>query len=153
MRRKSPLVRRGSEIDIDSAMTPMIDVVFLLLVFFVWTASFQVVEQILPSKVSAQLGTDAPIDVELPPPDDLDDVVVRIGWNGQTATWKVNSQPVDSLAVVEQQLKVISSIESGVPVILHPDPIVPLGHVIEAYDVAKVAGFNQVSFAVNPQVN
>ncbi len=153
MRRKSPLVRRGSEIDIDSAMTPMIDVVFLLLVFFVWTASFQIIEHVLPSKVSAQLGTDDLTDVELPPPDDFDDVVVRIGWNGQAPTWKVNDQQADSLAVVQQQLQVISSIEVGVPVILHPDPVVPLGHVIEAYDVAKVAGFNQVSFAVNPQVN
>ena len=80
-------------------------------------------------------------------------MVIRIGWNGQTPTWQVNSQPVDSLAVVEQQLRVISEIEVGVPVILHPEPVVPLGHVIEAYDVAKVAGFNQVSFAVNPQGN
>ena len=52
MRRTSPLIRRGSENDIDSAMTPMIDVVFLLLVFFVWTASFQVVEFVLPSNMS-----------------------------------------------------------------------------------------------------
>ena len=110
MRRKSPLVRRGSEIDIDSAMTPMIDVVFLLLVFFVWTASFQIIEHVLPSKVSAQLGTDDLTDVELPPPDDFDDVVVRIGWNGQAPTWKVNDQQADSLAVVQQQLQVISSI-------------------------------------------
>ena len=153
MRRKSPLVRQAGDIDIDKAMTPMIDVVFLLLVFFVWTASFQIIEHVLPSKMSAQLGSDEAVDVEFPPPDDFDEVVIRIGWNGQTPTWQINSQPVDSLANVEQQLKVISSIEVGVPVILHPEPVVPLGHVIEAYDVAKVAGFNQVSFAVNPQGN
>ena len=47
--------RRG---DVDVKMTPMIDVVFLLLVFFIWTASFQIVEQVLPSSVSAQRGTD-----------------------------------------------------------------------------------------------
>ena len=57
MRRKSPLVRRAGDIDIDKAMTPMIDVVFLLLVFFVWTASFQIIEHVLPSKMSAQLGS------------------------------------------------------------------------------------------------
>ena len=54
MRRKSPLVRRAGDIDIDKAMTPMIDVVFLLLVFFVWTASFQIIEHVLPSKRSEQ---------------------------------------------------------------------------------------------------
>ena len=39
----------------------------------------------------------------------------------------------------------------GAIVILHPDPIVPLGFVIEAYDAAKASGFEQVSFAVNPR--
>ncbi|MFP6692187.1 MAG: biopolymer transporter ExbD, partial [Pirellulales bacterium] len=32
-------------------MTPMIDVVFLLLIFFVCTASFQIAEQFLPNSV------------------------------------------------------------------------------------------------------
>ena len=53
MKRPSQLVdQRASAVDMDSAMTPMIDVVFLLLIFFVWTASFQIVEQILPSEIS-----------------------------------------------------------------------------------------------------
>ena len=53
MRRPSPLLQRGNDTDLDSAMTPMIDVVFLLLVFFVWTASFTIVEHILDSEMSA----------------------------------------------------------------------------------------------------
>jgi biopolymer transport protein ExbD len=150
MRRVSPLIRRGGETDLDTAMTPMIDVVFLLLVFFVWTASFQVVEQILPSKMSALIGSD-PIDQVEPPPKDFEDIVVRIGWDGQTPLWRLNDQPMASLEAVEQQLKTISAIQVDAPVILHPEPIVPLGHVIAAYDVAKVAGFEQVSFAVNPR--
>jgi biopolymer transport protein ExbD len=39
--------------DLDVKMTPMIDVVFLLLVFFLWTASFRISEQVLPSNISA----------------------------------------------------------------------------------------------------
>lgn len=151
MRRTSPLVRRGSEIDFDSAMTPMIDVVFLLLVFFVWTASFQIVEQILPSKMTAQLGSEPVENIDPPPQDDFNDVVIRIGWDGQTPSWKINDQALESLAAVQGQLEVIVDIQADALVILHPDPIVPLGVVIEAYDVAKVAGFEKVSFAVNPQ--
>ena len=151
MKRTSPLVRRGSEIDIDSAMTPMIDVVFLLLVFFVWTASFQIVEQILPSEMSTLVGS-APIDrQEQPEPKDYEDVVVRIGWNGQSPTWRINESSLASLAAVQRQLETISRIQEEAPVILHPDPIVPLGVVIEAYDAAKASGFTLVSFAVNPQ--
>ena len=41
MKRPSPYVDRRGDASMDSTMTPMIDVVFLLLVFFVWTASFQ----------------------------------------------------------------------------------------------------------------
>ena len=35
---------------------PLIDIVFLLLVFFVWTASFHLVEQLLPSNLIAAAG-------------------------------------------------------------------------------------------------
>jgi len=155
MRRTSPLVRRSSDIDIDSAMTPMIDVVFLLLVFFVWTASFQIVEHILPSEMSTQIGSEADPDVESPPPKDIDDVVIRIGWNGQAPTWKINGDEVASLDEIAGQLKTILEIVAnqpeGVVVILDPDSIVPLGHVIEAYDVAKSSGFPDISFAVKMQ--
>ena len=51
-----PSTRADREHDLDSTMTPMIDVVFLLLIFFVWTAGTQMVEYILPSPISAQLG-------------------------------------------------------------------------------------------------
>ena len=152
MRRSSPLVHfRSSGTDLDAAMTPMIDVVFLLLVFFVWTASFQIIEQILPSELSSQMGTE-PTDFTDPPPDsDFDRVVVRIGWDGANPNWKLNELPVNSIAQLRDQLIAISGIKSDAPVILHPDGQVPLGFVIEAYDVCKLAGFLQVSFAVNQE--
>ena len=56
MRRPRETVQSGPT-DIDAAMTPMIDVVFLLLVFFVWTASFQIIEQALPSQLVSQTGS------------------------------------------------------------------------------------------------
>jgi biopolymer transport protein ExbD len=151
MKRLSPLVRSGRETDLDAAMTPMIDVVFLLLVFFVWTASFQIVEQILPSEMSELVGSDSVEDVAPPPPKDFEDIVVRIGWDGQSPSWRINDQPVPSLSAVGEQLGTISEIQVEATVILRPEPVVPLGHVIEAYDVAKLAGFDQISFAVNPQ--
>ena len=40
----------------DVAMTPMIDVVFLLMIFFVCTASFEIVEEILKRSPEALLG-------------------------------------------------------------------------------------------------
>lgn len=151
MRRPSPMVNRGRQTDMESAMTPMIDVVFLLLVFFVWTSSFQIIEQILPSEMSAQMGTE-PSQVDEPPPEqDFDDVVIRIGWNGQAPNWSINDQPIDSIATMKERLGAIAAVKVDAPVILHPDGLVPLGHVIQAYDVSKLAGFDKVSFAVNPE--
>ena len=48
MRTHRRLQRRAVSLN----MTPMIDVIFLLLVFFLATSSFQVVEKLLPSSVS-----------------------------------------------------------------------------------------------------
>jgi biopolymer transport protein ExbD len=150
MKRPSPLVRRGSAIDLDTAMTPMIDVVFLLLVFFVWTASFQIVEYILPSEMSAQMGSEQTENIDPPPTDDFADVVIRIRWDGASPAWFLNDQPLPTLNDLTNQLKTIAEIETTAPVILHPDRATPLGHVIEVYDVAKLAGFAQVTLAVNP---
>lgn len=149
MRRRSPLVRNASEPDINTAMTPMIDVVFLLLVFFVWTASFQVVEYVLPSPISSQMGTEATNVENPPPPKDFDDIVVRVLWENNQAVWTVNQQPVPSLDAVANQLTSLAELGTDATVILHPDPAVPLGFVIETYDVSQLSGFEKVSFAVN----
>lgn len=151
MKRISPLIRhRDSGTDMDSAMTPMIDVVFLLLVFFVWTVSFQLVEQVLQSQLSSQIGSE-PSEIEDPPPEvDFEQVVVKIGWDGTQPTWRLNDQPLDSLESLQQQLTTICGIKADAPVILDPAGSVPLGHVIEAFDVSMLAGFVEVSFAVHP---
>ena len=88
----------GRRDDLDVKMTPMIDVVFLLLVFFVWTASFQVAEQILPSRVSQAAGAD-PTAATLPPPPEADfpDIVIRITWTQDTPGWMFNDRQLDSL--------------------------------------------------------
>ncbi len=150
MRRPSPLVQRGSnDTDMNSTMTPMIDVVFLLLVFFVWTASFQIVEQILPTDLSEQLGSDVAQDVDPLPEDDFEKIVVRINWDGANPAWSINSEAVGSIDEVKSFLAGVAKVKLNATVILHPESIVPLGHVIQAYDVAKSVGFVKVSFAVN----
>jgi biopolymer transport protein ExbD len=142
MRRRSPFARRES---LEIKMTPMIDVVFLLLVFFVWTASFRVVEYLLPSELSTLLGNQAAID-EPPPEADFEDVVVRIHWIVDHPGWTVNDQQVDSLEQLNQQLQAIARIKQDAPVILHPDQEVPLGDVINVFDISRLIGFEKIQF-------
>lgn len=146
---RRPNLFRSRENDLDSMMTPMIDVVFLLLVFFVWTVSAQVIEYILPSQLSTTMGNLADVEIEPPPEKDFDDIVIKITWDGQAPRWFVNDAPVSSLETLGLHLAQIAQIKIDAPIILHPEPLVPIGHVIEAFDVAKLGGFEKVSFAVN----
>jgi biopolymer transport protein ExbD len=151
MRRTSIYLQRRSDLDVK--MTPMIDVVFLLLVFFVWTASFQIVEQVLPSSLSQMMGTE-PTTIDQPPPPemDFDNVVIRIRWTGAAAAWSVNDAPVASLAAVRSSLNAIATIKPDAPIILHPDPEVPLGDVIDVYDLARLEGFEKIQFAATERI-
>ena len=142
MRRRSPFARREP---LEIKMTPMIDVVFLLLVFFVWTASFQVVEYLLPSELSTLLGNQAALE-EPPPEADFEDVVIRIHWTDDQPGWTINDQQADSLAQLHQRLQAIAQVKQDAPVILHPDQEVPLGDVINVFDLSRLIGFEKIQF-------
>ena len=134
--------------DLEIKMTPMIDVVFLLLVFFVWTASFRMVELILPSEVSVSAGSE-PSEIIEPPPEkfDFENVVVRITGDDTAVAWSINETPVPNLQELSDRLQRIGKIKADAPVILHPDATVPLGEVIDVYDLSRIAGFATVQFA------
>lgn len=146
--RRNSIYNRRSGLRIE--MTPMIDVVFLLLVFFVYAASDQVVEHLLPSTLSMEAGA-SPVDLNEPPPpeDDYENIVVRLVQPGGTLQWRLNDAPLASLEEVQNSLTAIAGIRNESPVILHPDPGVELGDVIDAYDAARLAGFEKIQFAAN----
>jgi biopolymer transport protein ExbD len=151
MRRPAAFSQRDRGLDV--MMTPMIDVVFLLLIFFLWTAGFQIAEQVLPSSVSTAPGTQPSAAESPPPPEaDFDDVVIRILWSDGKPAWRVNQTPVATLAAVRQTLASLARIKSDTPVILHPDPGVPLGHVIDLYDITRLEGFQKVQFAASEKI-
>ena len=151
MKVPSTYIRSSSSGSNAETMTPMIDVVFQLLIFFVWTSSFQIIEQVLPSNLSSATGKQEAVLDQPPPEADFDQVVVRIGWDGNAPSFRINDTPVPSLAEVRTSLQRLYEVKQDATVILHPDPNVPLEHVINSYDQAKQVRFEKVSFAVNPQ--
>ena len=149
MRRPSIFTERRGELDVK--MTPMIDVVFLLLIFFVWTASFQIVEYMLPSHLIATGGSAAA--TELPPEmEDFDRVVVRLLWDQDRTVFLVNDTPREDLAGVRATLETLVKIKSDATVVLDPDRAVPLGKVIDVYDLARLAGFEKIQFAASEEI-
>lgn len=147
MRRASLFHHRQSASDLQ--LTSLIDVVFQLLIFFVWTAGFQLTEYVLPSQVSAKstasgTGTSA----EPPPPEaDFPDLVVRILWRDGRVTWTVNDAGVGTLPELRARLARVYQIHTEAPLIVHPDAAVPLGQVIDVYDLARQVGFAKIQFA------
>jgi biopolymer transport protein ExbD len=130
----------------DVAMTPMIDVVFQLLIFFICTASFQQAEALLPMGLAATNGNqaEAPRDEE---PDRQRTVVRAMRVDGQTR-WIVNDRPATSLREVESVLRTVSQSDRSTPVTLDVEPGVPLGEMIDVYDLCRLAGLEKIEFAV-----
>ena len=130
-------------------MTAMIDVVFLLLIFFVCTASFQVVEFVLPSNLL--VSNNASVDVPIEPPDDLERIVVEVATAPAGVTWRVNDQPCATRAELAELLAAIASVDASLPVVVDCQDAVPLGEAITVYDTARSLGLAKVQFAADAE--
>ena len=130
-----------------ASMTPLIDVVFLLLIFFVCTASFQPVETLLPSDLLISGAGEWDLPLERPP--ELERVVIQASRDGGQAAWRVNKTPCADLGELRALLATVAQIDAALPVVIDPDRDVPLGAVIDGYDVARGAGFADIKFAAS----
>ena len=131
-------------------MTPMIDVVFLLLIFFIWTASFQIAEQRLPTAVALPgEASGSTVNEEAAEELDFERVVVRMLWENDQVQWLVNGESQADLAAVRERLAAVGKIRNDLPVVVDPVEAVPLGDVIDVYDVTRGAGFDTVEFAAS----
>ncbi len=127
-------------------MTPMIDVIFLLLIFFVCTASFQQPEEILPTNMSlpGSLGETAEVD---PLQEDLDQIVVEILWRDGFAHWRINRRDYARLDEVAAVLSAAAGVQADLPVILDVEAAVPIENVIDVCDLCRRIGLEKVQFA------
>ena len=134
-------------------MTPMIDVIFLLLVFFLATSSFQSIEHLMPSGVS-HLSTPTG-NAAVPPPettqDALEQVIVKLERTDAGTVAKLNGVELPGLDALRTRLSAMSRIRPNVPVIIDPAANIPASDVVAAYDWARQAGLARVYLATRPQ--
>jgi len=130
-------------------MTPMIDVIFLLLIFFVCTASFHN-EEVLPLPYPPLPGTiETAVQID-PLEEDLDEIIVKILWRGGGVLWEINGREYYDLEGdegVEGVLATVRRLKSDLPVILDVEPAVPMEDVIDLYDLCRRVGLQRVQFA------
>ncbi|NLX95466.1 MAG: biopolymer transporter ExbD [Rhodopirellula sp.] len=144
---RRPAYHRESQ-TLGATMTPMIDVIFQLLIFFVCTASFQAAEEVLPTNLSLPGSIDSavPIDPDLK---DLDEIVVKILREEGGVRWEINGRRCTRLAEVRAVLAGVAQVKIDLPVILDVDGGVPLENVIDVYDVCRQLGLERIQFAAS----
>jgi len=130
-------------------MTPMIDVVFLLLIFFICTASFQIVEQNLPSQVQLEVPSGNSLIDNQVETEDIEPVLLKIDWRNDQPVWSVSGQSCADLLAVKQKLDALAAIDPSIPIIVDVEAPVPFGIAIDAYDVSRNMGFSEIQFAAD----
>ena len=128
-------------------LTPMIDVIFLLLVFFVCTSNFNPLENILPMETT--LPGSVASEVVLPDPVDLDSVLVKISFTGKPH-WQIEGNQCSSLHEVRGVLQAIREVKQDIPVIIESADNVPMETVIDVCDLCHRVGLLQIQFAALP---
>lgn len=140
----------GRRKPIEIVMTPMIDVIFLLLVFFLATSSFQVVEKLMPSGVSKSADStgNAP---ELPPEvtdDAIEQIKIQLRSSPTGAIALMNGVALSEWGDLKTRLQQLSQVRNTVPVIIDPESSVTAKYVVQAYDWSRQAGLDRVYLAI-----
>ena len=133
--------RNGNGRKVEFQMAPMVDIVFLLLIFFMVTASFVIEESQLKINLPA---TEAPVAAEELP----DQVLIHIRSDGGVA---VNEREMDSpgsreLPELRTMLTDLISIFTDQNVIIQADGRASHGRVVDVLNACVASGITNISF-------
>ena len=125
----------------------MIDVVFLLLIFFVCASIGAVREDIMPTRLSAGTVTAAdPVEQEVW----VTEIWVKLTDTDEgTVQLALNDRPIGSFDQLIQQLRALAEVTPDSPVILDIGPEVTCGDYMRAYDSCVAAHFESIHFATS----
>lgn len=127
--------RQRRHTDLPLNLTPLIDIVFLLLIFFVLTAQF-----IEPSQLNLSLPTADGVTYE-----QQDSITISIYKDGSVEiNNELLSQP--TIAMLSDKIKNITH-NNATPVTIYADAIAPYQAVINVLDVLNQLQFNTLTLA------
>lgn len=124
----------------------MIDVVFLLLIFFVIASVGQIPDELLPASIAE--GTTN--DIEPVQPDQLmpaQEINVQLSRPSDQLIIRLNHSVVTP-EQLQQRLTQLAQINSSSQVILDVDDDVLVQHFMTVYERCQVLGFQKIAFAV-----
>lgn len=151
-------------------MTPMIDVTFLLLIFFMCTLKFRILE----GKLAAYLPKDVGVNIDDAEPIEKVEIVLRVRnegtklnprgdgpWDGDPSRrfnfaddrlieFSVGPRQTTSLRDLEERLREIYEAQPDRSATIDPKPGTVYGDVVGALDAAINAGFTSITFIGAP---
>ena len=128
--------------DVGFQIAPMVDVVFVLMLFFMASAGMQVVEKEL--SISLPSGTSASTSETPPTP-----IVVTIATDGTVQVNEIAYDPPNSteLPLTRDYLKQLMTYGPKNPVIIQPAPDVRQERIVNVLNAAAAAGVKNLSFS------
>jgi biopolymer transport protein ExbD len=134
-------------------MTPMIDVVFQLLIFFVCTVEFQRAEDVLEAAIPAEgpgAAQRSPEELDLGKIEvTITRATVDVRFQGRLRRFPFADVDADTTPL-QRQLETWQRIDARIPVRIGCQPDVPTGVPLRVYDLCLQVGFKDVALA-NPR--
>ena len=128
-------------------MTPMIDVVFNLLIFFVVGAGSFAADKLLATKLSANSGTVANASPATDLPTWAITVKLRLKLDATgRAVVDMNGTTYTDRNRLKAQLRALAEVGPESPINLETGPDVQLGDMIDVYDACRGSGFQTINF-------
>ena len=122
-----------------SEMTPMVDVSFLLLIFFMLTIQFRTLEGLLSAHLPKDAGTISNTD----PPTESLDLAIRVLW---PVRWSLGPWSTTDAAALAQRLVQVHRHEPDRRIAIDAHPGAVYSEVVSAFDAVQLAGWSEVVF-------
>ena len=133
---------------IQPPLTPMIDVTFQLLIFFLLACQFKVAEGVILAKLPTIAGPEqvAPLDVER-----IEILLTPAGADNDGAEFQIKdvgvAQGILGLRKMLQGLREGYTAQEQPPVVIKPEGAVYWQHPVNAFNQAVIAKFENIAFA------
>jgi biopolymer transport protein ExbD len=137
----------------ENMMTPMIDVVFNLLIFFVCASALNIQELVLKADLAQaqpeQMTASAAVNSMNSLPVDEVRVGLSRGDRGQLLM-TLNGTTHESFPALKEVLLELAGLAPESPVVLDVEGDVEAGEVLRVYDTCREALFRSIQFALDP---
>ena len=127
------------------SMTSMIDVIFLLLIYFVCTANFEKIEGLLSTELASS-GVTGGVGATNPIVQNLDHARIAISYVNGKPTWQVEGHKCQSLRDLQAVLIQIARAKEDFPIVISCDENVPVEFWLDVIDACRQVGLTNFSF-------